>query len=156
MGRIRLPLALQTGNLTVLQQQERRADEEAIKTGTDQILEPPKWMDDDLAIEEWKRVVPQLLEINVVGNLDLANIAGYCVAYSHWRKASDVLEREEYVVPTAESQKTNPLVDVQIKYATEMRRFGDQCGMSINSRLKAAAEKRKAADTDIEATFGAI
>ena len=47
-----------------------------------------------------------------------------------------------------------PLVDVQKKYAEEMRRFGALCGLTFDSRLKAGAMKVEKQQDEIYEKFG--
>lgn len=52
-------------------------------------LEPPtcpRWLD-NYAKTEWKRISPELAEIGVFTRIDRAALAGYCQAFSRWRKA---------------------------------------------------------------------
>lgn len=151
-GSTRKPLAQQKGHLNISVIQQRRAEEEAVKTGSEEILKPPAWMKDKVARREWKRIIPQLLKIEVVGNLDLANIAGYCVSFANYQKATAELEEQQLVT----SDRSNPYIDVQAKYAQEMRRFGELCGMSVGARLKAAATKTRAKEKELEDKFGEI
>lgn len=157
-GSIRKPLAQQKGTMNVVVMQQRKREEDSIKTASDEIIKPPKWLTDETAKKEWKRIVPQLLEINVVGNLDLANVAGYCNAYAGYRKATEELSKMPlvYVDKADGKTKSNPYVEIQAKYAQEMRRFGDLCGMSVSSRLKAAATRSKKEAENIEDKFGVI
>lgn len=157
-GSWRKPLSQQKGHLNVVVMQKRKADEESVKTDNSQIIKPPTWMKNSIARKEWYRIIPQLLEIEVAGNLDLSNIAGYCMAFANYQKATEALEGMPlvYVDKADGKTKSNPYVDVQTKYAQEMRRFGDACGLSISSRLKAAATKRKTQEEQIESEFGAI
>ena len=142
--------------------EERKQAEEMVATASSDIVKPPSWLNSTIAKNEWKRVVPQLLEIDVAGNLDLEAVAGYCNAFANYRKATEQLAKEDLVIEAISSTtgqpyaKENPLVNIQIKYGTEMRRFADICGMTINSRLKAAATKQKQEQDTIEETFGAI
>lgn len=157
-GSARKPLAQQKGTMNVVVMQQKQREEELVKTASDEILNPPDWLTNKVAREEWKRVIPQLLEINVVGNLDLANIAGYCNAYAGYREATKELNKASLVyIDNADGKmKSNPYVNVQAQYAQEMRKFGDLCGMSISSRLKSATTKIKKEAERVEEKFGAI
>jgi P27 family predicted phage terminase small subunit len=157
-GGARKPLASQKGHLNVVMMKNRQAEEASVKTPADAIMKPPRWLRNKVARDEWKRVLPILLTVDIIGDLDLSNVAGYCNAFAKWVKATEELENMPlvYVDKADGKTKSNPYVDVQIKYAQEMRRFGDACGMSISSRLKAAATKRKTQEEQIESEFGAI
>ena len=45
---------------------------------------------------------------------------------------------------------------MQLKYQEAFRKAADQCGLTINSRLKWAATKLKKQEEQIEDEFGAI
>ena len=161
MGRPRKPLATQQGHQKVTYMQARAAEEEATKAGTNEIIKPPAWLVDAIAKKEWRRVVPQLLAIDVIGNLDLEAVAGYCNAFASYRKATEQLSKEPLVYESVDQlgntvHKENPTIKVQTVAAQEMRRFADMCGLTINSRLKAAATKTKQQADDIEQQFGVI
>ena len=87
MASNRKPLSETTRHMTVAERQEKQQAEDMISSvSTTEIMKPPSWLS-KTAKEEWKRILPQLLNIDIVGNLDLANIAGYCQAYSNYRRA---------------------------------------------------------------------
>lgn len=162
MADIRKPLEQQTRHMTVAERQEKQQAEDLISSvSNSEILKPPNWLS-KVAKEEWKRVIPQLLSIDVVGNLDLANVAGYCQAYSNYRKATEALNASNLVIQITDEEtgnsyiKANPWLKAQTDSATEMRKFADLCGMTISSRLKSASTKLKNAQTDIVDQFGDI
>lgn len=162
MSRPRKVVSMQKGWRSEQVIAERTQAEEMVSTASSEIVNPPTWLTSTIAKNEWKRVVPQLLKIDVAGNLDLEAVAGYCNAFANYRKATEQLAKEEFVIEAVNPKtgisymKENPLINVQIKWGTEMRRFADICGMTINSRLKAAATKQKQEQDTIEETFGAI
>ena len=111
---------------------------------------------DTKAKKEWKRVVPELKKMDIVGRLDITNLVAYCNAYSKYCEATKALRGQPLTVPSPSGEKENPLINVQIKYAEMFRKFADQCGLTINSRLKWAATKTKQQEEQIESEFGAI
>ena len=50
----------------------------------------------------------------------------------------------------------NPLCDLQKMYSEEMRKFASMCGLTIDSRLKAATIAREGIDNEINDEFGDI
>lgn len=160
MSKTRKPLVIQKGNLTTEQQLLRKKEEECIKTGTDQLDKVPVWLIDRTAKNEYKRVVTELKNINIIGNLDKNNIAAYCNAYANYLNVTKKLKDEEYLIERDTRTGTivikNPLIGVQTEYANEMRKFAALCGMTIDSRLKAAAIETTRTEQDINAKFGAI
>ena len=158
-GKARKPLSSQKGHITREKIIQLQMEQEAVQTESDEIERPPVWLVDKEARKEWRRVVPQLKEIGVVGNLDLANIAGYCNAYSQYRYYTEEIKRIrtlERPLSDDELKVIGTASNLQIKYAQELRRFADMCGMSISSRLKAAAEKTNKTEDRIQSEFGAI
>lgn len=161
MGRNRKSLALQTGNLTQEQQLEKEQEEELIKLNSEQLEKPPKWLRDNIAKKEWKRLVEQFRTISVISNLDLNNLGAYCNAYSFYLDATNQLKEEPLITEYtnkfgATNYVENPLIKIQMKYSDEMRKYSSLLGLSIDSRLKLATIKSTENKKDIDSEFGDI
>lgn len=160
MGRSRKPIETQRGNLTVITMQNRKKEEQDISTGKNQLKRPPDWLIDDVAKKEWRRIIKELEKINLVGNLDRNNLGGYCNAFANYVKATNILKEQAYYIDRETRNGVivvkNPMVDIQKTYADEMRRFASLCGLTIDSRLKAAATKTSKSKEEIENKFGVI
>lgn len=161
MSRNRKPLEQQEGNLTKEDKERKRLEEQMIKTGAEDLGKAPSWLINAVAKREYKRILKDLKKIEIVGNLDLSNLAGYCNAYAMYRKATEELAGGELIVERTSSQGTtyeaeNPLIMIQKKYAEEMRKFASMCGLTIDSRLKAASVKVEKIEDEIEDEFGDI
>lgn len=161
MSRNRKPMELQEGNLTKEIQERKFLEEQIVKTGSEDLGRPPSWLVDSTAKREYKRILRDLKKIEIVGNLDLSNLAGYCNAYSFYRKATAQLAGQELIVEKTSAsgalyEAENPLIMVQKKYAEEMRKFASMCGLTIDSRLKAASAKVDRIEEGIEDDFGDI
>lgn len=158
MARQRKPVETQKGNLTVIQQEKKRLEEEYIRTGKDQLKFPPIWLIDEIAKKEFKRIVKELKGIDVIGNLDLNNLGAYCNAFSNYIHVTEQLNGQDFYMERETRTGTiivkNPLVDIQTNYATEMRKFASLCGMTIDSRLKAAGAKIDKEQQAIDRKFG--
>jgi P27 family predicted phage terminase small subunit len=159
VSKSRKPLELQTGNLTVLQKEKKRLEEEYVRTGKNQLNSPPRWLIDEIAIKEFKRLVKELRNIEIIGNLDLNNLGAYCNAFSMYIKATEAMNKMPLLIkktmPNGSSNIVeNPAIKIQKKYAEEMRRFAALCGMTIDSRLKAASAKVNEQQDQILAEFG--
>ena len=48
------------------------------------------------------------------------------------------------------------MIDIQANYAAEMRKFAALCGLTLDSRLKAAVKKVDEKEEKLEKKFGAI
>ena len=112
-----MPVELQTGHLKVIDGQKKRDAEDQVKTEKNQLKRPPSWLIDDVAKKEWRRVVKELSKLNIVGNLDLNNIGGYCNAFANYVKATEILSQQMYYVDretrTGVIVVKNPMVDIE-------------------------------------------
>lgn len=128
--------------------------------GNNQLKTPPRWLINDVAKKEWRRIVRELNKIQIVGNLDYANLGGYCNAYANYIQVTEILKDQTYSIERKTRTGTiivkNPLVDIQTNYAAEMRRFAALCGLTIDSRLKAAVVKTEKTEDMITEKFGNI
>ena len=161
MARARKQRTQQQGDLTEKKKAELEIQEKTIKTGSDDLQRPPEWLVDQTAKNEFKRVVKELSKIDLIGNLDLAMIGAYANAYSGYVRASKNMKGKAMIVTRkgkggAVMKGKNPLIGVQEDYAREMRTFGNMCGVSIDSRLKAAASKAEQIEEELEGKFGDI
>ena len=156
MSRNRKVLDMSTGDLTKKVRAEKAAQSSMIVQSPEDLDKLPEDLNDTKAKKEWKRVVPELKKMDIVGRLDISNLVAYCNAYSKYCEATKALRGEPLTVPSPSGMKENPLINVQIKYADQFRKFADQCGLTINSRLKWAATKTKQQEEQIESEFGAI
>lgn len=161
MGRARKPLEMQKGNLTVKQQQDIKMSGEVVTVGNEQLLTPPDWLINETAEKEYLRIVLEFEKIDMVGNLDLNNIACYCNAYANYREATKEMKGKPLVIEKQLPNGSytlieNPLIKIQKNYADEMRKFGAKCGMDIDSRLKAGTIKVTRESQEIDEEFGGI
>lgn len=153
MGRARKPAESQTRHNSKGEIQQRQFEQALVVTSSDDLREPPKELTTTAAKKEWRRVVPILLDMSeLIGDLDQASLIGYCNARALYVRACAQLAKEELII----EGKENPLIAVQKKAAEEMRAFAGKCGLTIDSRLKLAAEKAKKVDNDISEEFGDI
>lgn len=157
MGRPRKPLSEQVGNLTQQQKTELEYQENLITVSQSELLVPPKWLISLAAKKEYKRIISLLNEIDMLGDLDINNLGGYCNAFAMYLKITKELSKAPLITIGGNGQDVeNPLINTQKKYASEMRDFARLCGLTIDSRLKFAAIKSKEISTDIEDEFGDI
>ncbi len=162
MAKNRKPLAMQRGNLTVEQQENKKQEEAMVTTGKEMLEKPPSWLIDAKAKNEFKRLVSEFekMQIDVIGNLDVNNLGCYCNAFSSYISATKELKKADKVIEKHTERGSflikNPLLDVQKQYSEEMRKFAAMCGLTIDSRLKAATIAREGIDNDIKEEFGDI
>ena len=144
------------GHLTKDMQQRKQVQSSMIVQDPSDLDRLPQDLLDTKAKKEWKRVVPDLKKMDIVGRLDISNLVAYCNAYSKYCEATKALRGQPLTVSSPSGEKENPLISVQLKYQEAFRKAADQCGLTINSRLKWAATKMKKQEEQIESEFGAI
>lgn len=153
----RKPLALHTGHHTKTDIEQLSQENEMAKSTRMCFDSIPDELADDTAKTEWQRISKILSEMDIIGDLDLCNLVGYCNACSLYRKATEKLINAPLVLETEKGTIKNPLVDIQDKYAKQMRDFAIKAGLSVDTRLKYAALKVKKNDeADITDEFGNI
>ncbi len=157
MGRNRKPLSAQNGNLTQKFQKQREFEENLVTGSKSELAKPPTWLINATAKKEWNRIVDELGNIGMICNLDIDNIGGFCNAFAMYLKVTKELKKVKLTVIGGNGQETeHPLIGTQRKYAQEMRDFAKLCGLTIDSRLKFAAQKAKDIDNEIDSEFGDI
>ena len=156
MGRNRKILEMNNSHLTKDVQSEKAAQSSIIVQDPADLDRLPQDLLDTKAKKEWKRVVPDLKKMDIVGRLDISNLVAYCNAYSKYCEATKALRGQPLTIEGPTGPKENPLINVQLKYQEAFRKAADQCGLTINSRLKWAATKLKKQEEQIEDEFGAI
>ncbi|MEB7825579.1 phage terminase small subunit P27 family [Staphylococcus chromogenes] len=96
---------------------------------------PPDFLD-DIAKEEYKRIIPHMQELPI-SKLDTGQIAQYCSFYSDFVKASLILERENLMLEDDKgNQKVNPAFNVKEKAGIRMQQTANTLGLTIDSRLR--------------------
>ena len=127
----------------------------------EQLEKSPLWLRDAVAKKEWKRLVEQFRELEVISNLDYNNLGAYCNAFSSYIQATNELKEKEFTVLYinkfgAENYIENPLLKIQLKFSEEMRKFSSLLGLTIDSRLKIATLKIEKKKNGIDGDFGDI
>lgn len=160
MSKARKPLEMQSKHLTSEEIAKKEMEEESIILGREHLEEPPDWLVDDVAKDEFRRIVCEFEKVGVIGNLDLNNLGGYCNSYSFYLQATKELQGN----PLASKKMTkngptivkHPYIEIQKNYADEMRKFAPLCGLTIDSRLKVATIKTTSEQEEIIDEFGDI
>ncbi|KFE40745.1 phage terminase small subunit P27 family [Staphylococcus agnetis] len=106
---------------------------------------PPDFLD-DIAKEEYKRIIPHMQELPI-SKLDTGQIAQYCSFYSDFVKASVILEQEDLmIVDDKGNQKVNPAFNVKEKAGIRMQQTANTLGLTIDSRLRIIVPDEKEDD----------
>lgn len=159
MGRPPKLVEDQKGHLTKEEKAIKTEAETAISIGFKKAKTPNrKLLIDDVAVKEYRRVIKLIEELKILAicDMDIANICGYCNAYSQYFKATEALKNESLVIKKTQGLVANPLIEVQKTFASEMRRFGSLIGADVSSRLKLSLNRSQSKDGDIIDKFGDI
>lgn len=160
MSKYNKPLELSNKHLTKEEIAKKELAENLVKAKSDK-LKAPSWLKDKIAKKEFNRVLDELKELEFINNLDTNNLACYCEAYSNYIKATKELNNSTLTVEKVMQNGAiniveNPLINIQKKYAEEMRKFASLCGLTIDSRLKIGMAKVEKINDGIEDEFGDI
>lgn len=149
----------QKGHLTKDDIAIKTEAETAISIGFDKAKKPnKKLLIDDVAVKEYRRIIKLIEELNILAlcDMDIANICGYCNAYSQYLKVTTELKGEPLVIEKAQGPAVNPLIEIQKTYASEMRRFGSLIGADVSSRLKLSLSRTQSREDGTGGIFGDI
>lgn len=111
------------------------------------IQEPPACPEylDDIARDEWPRIVAELQELGVLSHTDRAAIALYCSAFSTWVRANREIKAGGLTVATAQgTDKTNPAVSIANQAAIQMGRLLVEFGLTPSARSRVSSGKKEA------------
>ncbi|MFL5328388.1 MAG: phage terminase small subunit P27 family [Gemmataceae bacterium] len=117
--------------------------------------EPPKpaWLKGHAA-KEWKRIVPELLQLGLLAKIDQTALASYCQATAELMLATKVLDKEGRVVDSSifsrngeevgTKRQAHPAVGIQQKAFRAVITFLREFGLSPAARVHIQTEQ----DTD--------
>lgn len=117
----------------------------------DQLKTPPDWLVDTLAAKEWKRLVKEFGKKSMIGNLDYNNLGAYCNAFAKWVEITQKLGKLVMI-----GRQANPLVQLEIKYSDEMKKYAVLLGLTAEGKLKKLEEKQNNSENNVKSEFGDI
>lgn len=158
MGNQAQPIELQLikGNKnrrTKAEIEKRRKAEEALKAAKDK-LKPPTWLDKG-AKKEFRYIVNEMSELDVLNNLDVHALAMYCDAYSNYVEITKLIN-ENGLARTINLTEENSGESVKAIYMDkeailrkkqfydQVRQLGIQFGFTPSARAKMALSQAKA------------
>ncbi len=151
MWKIRKPLEAQTKHLTQEEKKIKQLEEELVFVGNDQLENPPEWLVNEIAVNEWIRLVEQFNKKYMISNLDYNNLGAYCNAFARYTSIVKNLKTDVMIV-----EDVNPLVNLELKYSDEMKRYGALLGLTMESRLKVGSGIKTTSDEKLNKEFGDI
>jgi P27 family predicted phage terminase small subunit len=110
----------------------------------------------ELAQTEWETIVPLLMKLNVLTEVDGKALAAYCYLYARWAQAEkEVADRgillDEPIVNAigieiGSKTKANPAVGIADRTLARMKSYLVEFGLTPASRSKLRIEPEKSAD----------
>jgi P27 family predicted phage terminase small subunit len=104
--------------------------------------EPPSHLSEGAAAE-WRRLAPDLWELNLLSILDHSVFALFCTAYARWMEAERLLESEGLL---AKGSRKNAVVHPLTKIATQSAR--DVCKLAAEFGMTPCGRARLRAGYD--------
>ena len=155
MARPRKIVSLQTGNLTRATK-DRRAYEEGLAASEKASIKkvPKSLLVDDIAVAEYKRVLKELLRIDIIGDLDRGNLIVYCNAFSGYMRACEAIKQPDFDPIVA--NRPSPWYSIRDQERKAMEAAGKALGMSVSSRLSVVAKKADQQEEALKQAFGDI
>lgn len=132
----------QKGNLTVVQQETMKETEEKLNSLTPLSNTPPEHLD-DIAKEEYKRIVELLKELPPIASLDLSLVQAYCQTYSNYIQATIELNKTGLIVQTERGTKLSSYYTVQRDCTDRLISLSSKLGLNIDSRMKIMANQNE-------------
>lgn len=148
---MRKPLEVQTKHLTQQEIKTKQLEEESVFVGNEQLESPPDWLIDEIATNEWIRLVKEFNKKSMISNLDYNNLGAYCNAFARYTNIVKKLGNKVMV-----GKETNPLVPLELKYSDEMKKFGGLLGLTMESRLKVGSGMITTTDEKLGNDFGDV
>ncbi|MBQ8697419.1 MAG: phage terminase small subunit P27 family [Schwartzia sp.] len=95
----------------------------------------PAWLD-DVAREEFQRVVMEAAAIPLFDNLDRSILAIYAANYSRYVTAESELKRMGLLVKVNNMPIPSPYVNIADKAANQIMRCSSKLGLAVTDRLR--------------------
>lgn len=115
---------------------------------------------DDIGKVEWKRIVPELDRLGLITIVDRIALAGYCDAYSKWRKAIKYIQENGLVFEYTRVDKDgkdvgkyrqpNPEVVMAHQSAQLILKYCQEFGLTPSARVRLSAGKAQLDDSEME------
>lgn len=116
--------------------------------------EPPKHLE-NLAYQEWQRIVPILENTGMLTDMDMAMLAAYCTVYARWVECETFLEKYGTIERKMDSKgnqvhKARPEAQLADKYLSQLKSLCSEFGMSPSSRGKMSLPSEKESKDEFE------
>lgn len=126
------------------QEEELKIDREELEAGA------PSWLD-EIAAEEFARVVREAGKVPLLDNLDKSVLAVYAANYSQFVKATIELQTNGYVITNDRGTEIqSPNVAIADKAATKILQCSSKLGLAVTDRLKLIVPTKEEATSPVD------
>lgn len=117
----------------------RTVPEDAFSSTQGRAFEPPDWLTDDVALDEWEHTAPTLTRLKLTKPEDHQTFAVYCQTVANFVRAQTKLSAEGLTIKTMvglpngavqEKPIANPLVGVTLKLSAELLKYAKEFGLT--------------------------
>ena len=142
---------------------ERLESENKLKGKTDKLLAPEIVKMDEVALAKFEDLVEELKEVDVIANVDVDLLGGYCTSYSGYVRATKMLMMQSFVEEQenklgAITKIQNPYIKIQQSYLDRMVKIASLFGLSPADRTRIAhlnpSDKNQKSDPLLELLSG--
>jgi len=113
-------------------------------------LKPPSFLN-KFGKQEWKRIVPELIKLDLLGAVDRTALAGYCNAFGTWEEAIRELRKPGQGMITYTEKGypiQNPLLGVINKQSEIMKGYLVEFGMTPAARSRVTTPEGSGEDDE--------
>ena len=163
MARPRKDTSALQGAYTKDAMKERLEAENRIKGKSDKLVAPEFIKCDEVALVKFEELVNELKEVEVIANVDIDLLAGYCASYSGYVRATKMLLMQNMVEEQenklgAITKIQNPYIKIQQSYLDRMIKIASLFGLSPADRTRIAhlnpSDKNEKSDPLLELLNG--
>lgn len=121
-----------------------RVEREKAITGDSDNIPPPKFIEnDEIALQEFYRVVDELKKVDIVTNVDSVMLGMYANCYSIYYRATLEIEEQDLITEYtnkggATNSVINPYIKIQQQYMASLMKISEKFGLDPSSRAKIA------------------
>ena len=143
MARPRKDTSALQGSYTKEAMKERLENENRLKGKTDKLIAPEIVKIDEVALAKFEELVEELKEVDVIANVDVDLLGGYCTSYSGYVRATKMLMMQNLVEEQenkhgAITKMQNPYIKDQQSYLDRMIKIASLFGLSPADRTRIA------------------
>lgn len=103
--------------------------------------EPPEHLTGE-ALVEWQRIAPELRDVGLLGNLDRAVVAAYCVAYARWSECERQVRDHGMLLRTRNGVPIpSPFLAAADRALEQVRQLSEQIGLTASGRMRLTGHK---------------